>query len=162
MPYPRMVASPGTSSVPPAHRLTVLLADDASSAAEPWHATVRHLLAPMGINLLHASTGRQALQLLESSQVHVAVLDHRLPQLGGLQVIKLAREHLSVRPPSHPTSQVPTTILLTDHLTTPLLHDALNLSVFTVLAKPVNYPQLLDALARAMKRFHNSQWPAPL
>jgi CheY-like chemotaxis protein len=148
-----------------ATRLTVLLTNE----QEAWHHTVRQLLAPQGINLLAARTGREALQLLESTTIHVAVLDHRLPQLGGLQVIKLVREHLQSRPPlQSPTPQSPTTtptlpatILLADHLTNSLLHDALGMSIFTVLTKPVNHDQLLDALARAMRRYHNSQWPTP-
>jgi DNA-binding NtrC family response regulator len=73
-----------------------------------------------------------------------------MPQLGGLQILKLAREH---------NKPAPATILLADHLSNTLLHDALSHSVFTVLTKPVNHDQLLDAMARAMKRFHNSLWP---
>lgn len=134
------------SSASPANRLTVLLTNE----TESWHATVRQLLAPQGVHTITARTGREALALMESQTVHVAVLDHRMPQLGGLQVIKLVREHKHTPP---------ATILLAESLSTALLHEALGMSVFTVLAKPVNHDQLLDALARAMRRFHNSQWP---
>lgn len=138
-------------------RLTVLLAAPQSPRPEPWHHTVNMLLAPQGVQVLVAQTGREALDMLETRRIHVAVLDHRLPQLSGLQVVKLAREHLATRRPAD--AVVPAAILLTDTPSTPLLHEALGMSVFTVLAKPVNHEQLLDALARAMRRFHNSQWP---
>lgn len=144
----------------------MLLAAPGSSANEPWHQAVYHVLVPQGVQLLFAHTGREALELLESRQIHVAVLDNRLPQLSGLQVIKLARDHLATRRggdrPDEAASGgagVPAAILLADAPTTPLLHEALGASVFTVLAKPVTHEQLLDALARAMRRFHNSQWP---
>ncbi|MFN4243019.1 MAG: response regulator [Tepidisphaerales bacterium] len=155
-------------------RLTVLLAAPGSSANEPWHQAVYHVLVPQGVQLLFAHTGREALELLESRRIHVAVLDNRLPQLSGLQVIKLAREHLAARcgaagertaggaaggAASFGGGGLPAAILLADAPTTPLLHEALGASVFTVLAKPVNHEQLLDALARVMRRFHNSQWP---
>lgn len=146
-------ATPPSSA---AHRLTVLL----PAEQDPWLETVRALLAPQGVQMLTARTGREALAVMESTTVHVAVLDHRMPQLGGLQVIKLVREHLSRRP-AMPGGIQPATILLAESLSTALLHEALGQSVFTVLAKPVNHDQLLDALARAMRRFHNSQWPAP-
>ena len=165
---------------PTSSRLTVLLAPS-PGGPDTWQNTVRTLLIPQGVNLLFAHTGREALELLETHTVHVAVLDHRMPQLGGLQVLKLAREHRTAHPshspresspPSATSAQCPppapppftsnfspAAILLADTLSTPLLHEALSMSVFTVLAKPVNHEQLLDALARAMRRFHNSQWP---
>lgn len=163
------------AAAPTSSRLTVLLAAPGSSANEPWHQAVYHVLVPQGVQLLFAHTGREALELLESQRIHVAVLDNRLPQLTGLQVIKLAREHLAARCGAGGERTagggaggaasfaggggLPAAILLADAPTTPLLHEALGASVFTVLAKPVNHEQLLDALARVMRRFHNSQWP---
>src|SRR5438067_18927 len=63
-----------------AHRLTVLLADE----QEGWAQTVRGLLAPQGVQTVPVRTGREALRLIESGQIHVAVLDTQMPQLGGL------------------------------------------------------------------------------
>src|SRR5947209_19286975 len=93
------------------NRFTVLLANE----QENWHQTVRGLLEPQGVQTISAHSGREALQLLESQPVHVAVLDHQMPQLGGLQVIKLMRE-LHKAPPS---------ILLAHDLTSHLLREAL-------------------------------------
>jgi CheY-like chemotaxis protein len=128
-----------------AHRLTVLLADE----HERWAQTVRELLTPQGVQTVSAHTGREALQLIESGSIHVAVLDQQMPQLGGLQVIKRMRD-LPAPPP---------TILLTDHLSNHLLHEALGMKVFSVLSKPVDFNLLLDSLARVMKRYYESRWP---
>ena len=127
------------------NRLTVLLAND----HEPWQQTVRGLLEPQGVQTLWARSGREALHMIESTPIHVAVLDQQMPQLGGLQVIKLMRE-LRHAPPA---------ILLANQLTNHLLHEALGMHVFTVLAKPVDFNLLLDALARVLKRYHESRWP---
>jgi CheY-like chemotaxis protein len=130
------------------NRLTVLLANE----QEGWHQTVRGLLEPQGVHTLVAHSGREALNLIESQPVHVAVLDQQMPQLGGLQVIKLMRESKTAAP-------APAAILLADQLTNHLLHEALGMHVFTVLAKPVDFNVLLDALARVLRRYHESRWP---
>ena len=129
-----------------ANRLNVLLANE----QEGWHQTVRRLLEPQGVNTVSARSGREALQLIEGKSIHVAVLDVRMPQLGGLQVIKLMRD-LERKPPA---------ILLADHLTHHLLHEALGMHVFSVLSKPVDLNVLLDSLARVMRRYYESRWPA--
>lgn len=129
----------------PASRFTVLLANE----QESWHRTVRQLLEPQGVETISARTGREAIQMLESRTVHVAVLDQVMPQVGGLQIIKLMRD---VRP----TTQA---ILLATQLSNALLHEALGMKVFSVLAKPVDFNVLLDTLARVLKRYHEGRWP---
>ena len=133
-------------NVPSNNRLSVLLAHD----SEGWQDTVRRLLEPQGVQTVAVRSGREALDVLQHTQVHVAVLDQQMPQLGGLQVIKLMRD-FKAPPPS---------ILLANHLTDHLLHDALGLRVFSVLSKPVDLNLLLDALARVMKRHYASRWPS--
>ena len=115
-----------------------------------FSAEVRGLLEPQGVQTLSARSGREALHLIESKPIHVAVLDQQMPQLGGLQVIKLMRE-MKFAPPA---------ILLANQLTNNLLHEALGMHVFTVLAKPVDFNLLLDSLARVLRRYHESRWPA--
>ena len=128
-----------------ANRLTVLLANE----QEGWHQTVRGLLEPQGVQTLSARSGREALDLIETRPVHVAVLDQAMPQLGGLQVIRLMRDR----------KNAPPAILLASQLTNNLLREALSMQVFTVLAKPVDFNVLLDALARVLRRYHQGQWP---
>jgi CheY-like chemotaxis protein len=127
------------------NRLTVLLANE----QEGWHQTVRGLLEPQGVQTVAARSGREALELMERTPVHVAVLDAQMPQLGGLQVVRMMRE---MRKP-------PPAILLAPDLTTHLLREALGMHVFSVLSKPVDFNLLLDALARVLRRYHQGQWP---
>jgi CheY-like chemotaxis protein len=127
------------------NRFTVLLANE----QEEWHQTVRQLLLPQGVQTVSAHTGHEALELMQSSQVHAAVLDAQMPQLGGMQVIRLLRELHKATP----------AILLTNHLNAHLLHEALGMQVFSVLSKPVDFNLLLDALARVLRRYHENRWP---
>lgn len=131
--------------VSPQTRFTVLLANE----QEGWHQTVRGLLEPQGVETIVARSGREALNVIESRPVHVAVLDQFMPQLGGLQVVKLMRE-MQFAPPA---------ILLANSLTTNLLHEALAMHIFSVLAKPVDFNLLLDALARVMRKHYEGRWP---
>jgi DNA-binding NtrC family response regulator len=126
-------------------RFTVLLANE----QEGWHQTVRQLLEPQGVATVSARSGREALNLIESRPIHVAVLDQQMPQLGGMQVIKLMRE----------MHDAPPAILLTSQLSTNLLHDALSMHVFSVLSKPVDFNVLLDTLARVLRRHYEGRWP---
>src|SRR5438552_1477133 len=121
------------------NRFTVLLANE----QEGWHQTVRGLLEPQGVETVVARSGRDALSLIESRRpIHVAVLDQTMPQLGGMQVLRMMRE----------MHHAPPAILLANHLTTSLLHEALGMHVFSVLSKPVDFNLLLDALARVIRR----------
>lgn len=127
------------------NRLTVLLANE----QEDWHKTVRTLLEPQGVQTLSARSGHEALQLMESTPVHVAVLDAQMPRLGGMQVIRLMREMV----------KAPPAILLAHDLTSQLLREALGMHVFSVLSKPVDFNVLLDTLARVLRRHYESRWP---
>ena len=136
---------PSTTETPPASRLTVLLADQQAG----WGRTVSDLLAPQGVQTVVAHTGREALRLIETGTIDVAVLDQQMPQMGGLAVIRRMRDMASPPP----------AILLADQVSAALLHEALGMRVFSVLGKPVDFNLLLDALARVVRRFHDNRWP---
>ena len=127
-------------------RLTVLLANE----QEDWHRTVRGLLEPQGVRTLSVRSGREALDAVQRDEIHAAVLDAGMPQLGGMQVVKLFSQ----------TDKAPPSILLADHLTDQLMHEALQLKIFSVLSKPVDFNLLLDSLARLVKRRYKDRWPA--
>jgi len=116
---------------------------------EGWHQTVRQLLQPQGVQTITAHTGREVLDIVQREPIHVVVLDVQMPQLGGLQVIKMMRE----------MKDAPPAILLANQLTQHLLHDALAMHVFSVLSKPVDLDVLLDSIARVVKRHYASRWP---
>ncbi len=129
------------------NRLTVLLPDEHN---EGWHENVRQLLRPQGVETVLARTGREALEMIEAGRVHLAVLDVHMPQLGGLQVVRLMREQGDAATPA---------ILLADQLSNQLLHEALGMRVFSVLSKPVDLNLLLDVMARVLRRHYQSRWP---
>src|SRR5678809_1211012 len=129
-------------------RFKVLLANE----QEGWHQTVRRLLEPQGVQTISARSGREALELIESTPVHAAVLDVQMPQLGGMQVIRMMREMQETRRGDAGAKdaglvEVPAAILLANDMNSHLLREALSMHVFSVLSKPVDFNVLLDALA---------------
>ena len=128
------------------NRLSVLLAHD----SEGWQDNVRRLLEPQGVETLAVRSGREALELIQTRPIHVAILDQQMPQLGGLQVIKLMRDFKSAPTPSR----------LATHRPRPLGPGARGLGGFSVLSKPVDLNMLLDALARILRKRYASRWPS--
>ncbi|HEY0010012.1 MAG TPA: response regulator [Tepidisphaeraceae bacterium] len=127
------------------HRLNVLLANE----QEGWHQTVRGLLEPQGVHTVSVRSGREVLNALDRGDIHVAVLDNNMPQLGGMQVMRMIQT----------SGKAPPAILLADNLTNTLMQEALALHVFSVLSKPVDFNVLLDSLARVVRRHYEGRWP---
>jgi hypothetical protein len=54
-----------------------------------WRQTVAQLLMPMGVRTFEADSGPAAVELMERHPIHLAVVDTRLPAIGGLNVLQL-------------------------------------------------------------------------
>lgn len=62
---------------------------------------------------------------------------------------------------SQPARQVvwPTVILVTPQQDQGVLQEALKCNAFSVMSEPVDLNLMLDLMARALRRFHQNQWP---
>lgn len=67
---------------------TVLFVDD----EELVLASLRRGLLGEPYNALFASSGKEALKILEQNEVHVLVTDMRMPEMSGLELLKTVRE----------------------------------------------------------------------
>jgi CheY-like chemotaxis protein len=127
------------------NRLTILFADPQAE----WHRQAAAMLESHGCRTVQARTGREALNQIEAGEIHVAVLDQNMPQLSGLQVVKLTRD-FKTPPPA---------ILVSKDLTNHFMQEALGMKVFSVLAKPCEANLLLETVARVVKRCYQGRWP---
>jgi len=180
-----------------------------AAGSQPWHQTLQHLLIPLGVRTFEATSGQQAVDLIEKYPIHLAVVDTRLPAISGMNVLQLVRrlreQGQSPPPPSTPQGQAgqpntgfqfqmevreqpagpgqrrievrfdarpaeqrtgpgcgPVVILIAPpppQQDQALLQEALKFNAFSVLSEPVDVNLALELMARALKRFHQNQWP---
>ena len=73
----------------PAEQIHILLADDND---EIRHALGEELSAK-GYDVIHASDGEVAIEILQSRKVDIAVLDIKMPQVDGFAVLEFIKKN---------------------------------------------------------------------
>ena len=191
-----------------ASRLNVLLTRPArpapvraDAARRPdWQDLVCQLLAPLQVQTFVATSGSDAIDLVERHVLHLAVVDAQLPPgnqpaMDAMTVLRLI--HRLSRPVpggtiagngavaeglgpaesgqarSIPVSGLtgtqnlrqggfsggPLVILLVRQTEDRLIREALRQDVFSVLPDPLQVNDLLDVMARALRRCYGEGWP---
>ena len=95
---------------------------------------VAELLDDLGIEILHAATGTEAVELVRGTRIHAALLDMHMPGYTGLELVTLVRRE---------TLGVPC-IVLSGDATDALRSMALHEGALAVFRKPLE-PALLRA-----------------
>jgi two-component system, response regulator PdtaR len=123
-------------------RLRILVADDESII----RMGLRTMLTSLGHEVLLASNGRDALQLVRTQTPDLALLDIQMPLTDGLEAAKvIARKH-------------PMPILILTAYSEPdLIERAAQLPIQGYLVKPVSERDLAAAIQVAVARFEDSQ-----
>ncbi len=130
--------------------------------AMPWPQTVSRLLEPMQVQTFLARNWVETQSLAQRHEMHVMVLDSRITEDPDVHVdfSTLLRLIQSVRPADAKGESAPLVIVLSTQLSDRLMREALRRNVFSVLPEPVDVNELLDTLARALRRSYGDQWPA--
>jgi DNA-binding response OmpR family regulator len=115
--------------------MRVLLVDDESQFVE----ALAERLQLRGFEALVVNDGPAALDLLEKDLVGLVVLDLRMPEMDGLEVLRRIKE-------KWPKTQV---IIATGHGDEEDRRKCLELGAFAFLSKPVNIAQLSGLLREA-------------
>ena len=132
MPIPANPANPSNT------RTKILLVDN-----EPNNLlTLQTILQDPDYHLLQASSGCQALKLLEENEVGLIILDVRMPVLDGFETATLIRAR-------HANPQVPIIFLSRARLEANHLDRALSLGAVDYLTKPVE-PVVIQSKVRQM------------
>ncbi len=93
-----------------------------------------------------AADGQQALRLIQSNEIHLALLDYHMPRLTGLEVIQQIRAS---------GSQVPC-ILISGGLTDEIVQSAERELVVTVMQKPISVREVALTVHATVKQHY--QW----
>jgi DNA-binding response OmpR family regulator len=118
---------------------SVLVVDDELFFRE----AIGDALSVDGANLVFAETGEEALELAADTLIGVVVLDIRLPDMSGIQVLSRLRE-------LRPSLRV---IMLSASTDQDLVLDALRLGATDYLAKPLHDEELRLAVRRALETY---------
>lgn len=117
---------------------TVLLADDDNSG----RTISRRVLEYEGFNVIEASDGLSALEVLKTEQVDLLLTDVIMPGLDGIELIERAHE---LQPQLR-------AIIMTGHKTQQTVISAFRNQACDFLSKPLHVDELLEAIHSAMNR----------
>jgi CheY-like chemotaxis protein len=117
---------------------TILIVDDSAFQ----QTFVKNVLAPQGYELLAASNGLEALDLLEEREVDCVIADLIMPKMRGMKLLEVLGEK---------NFQVPV-IILTADIQEHIREQCLALGARAVLHKPVRPQVLCQTVAEVLPR----------
>lgn len=118
--------------------MKMMLVDD----EERYLMTTQKLLERKGVEVLIAPGGKEALDLLKLQNVHVVVLDVKMPGMDGNETLKAIKA-------LYPLVEV---IMLTGHATVDSAIDGLKSGACDYLMKPADIDEILEKALAAFER----------
>jgi DNA-binding NtrC family response regulator len=122
---------------------TVLIVDDENSTRD----LCRDVVADSGLRTRTASTTEQALDILEQFPVDIVITDLKVPELGGIALLKLVRE-------IYPQTAV---MVLTQYGTIESAVEATRMGAADYVTKPFHIPELRSKLDRVVRSLELDQ-----
>ncbi|MFH1090041.1 MAG: response regulator [Pseudomonadota bacterium] len=118
--------------------MKIMLVDD----EERFLTTTGKLLSRKGYDVLTASSGPEALEKLKSHNVHVVILDVKMPGMDGVATLKELKRH-------YPMIEV---LMLTGNATVDSAIEGLKSGAYDYLMKPMDIDDLLDKAKEAFDK----------
>jgi DNA-binding NtrC family response regulator len=119
-------------------RPRVLVVDDEGDI----RTLLQDALTPSGYQVTTAGTGTEAIQLVKSQLFDVALLDIRMPEMDGLQLLREIKRH-------DPAIEV---VIMTGYPTVQSAVEALKEGAYDYLPKPLIIDELRHLMSRLMER----------
>jgi serine phosphatase RsbU (regulator of sigma subunit)/DNA-binding response OmpR family regulator len=118
--------------------VSILVVDDEPDARD----SLVEIFAGMGYRAEAAATGQQALELMQTRAFDVALLDIRLPDMRGTDLLSRIRE-------MHPNTKC---IMATGYASVDTSVSALNAGAYAYIEKPLNLDKVSAAIDQAVER----------
>ena|SRR5436190_16127291 len=120
---------------------SILIADDDDDCRE----ALREIVEPEGFRAILASSGEEALDILQEETVSLALFDVQMPRLTGLEAVELVHRINAWLP----------CILVTANATEEVIRQAFQVRAYSVIPKPVSRSVLLYTMLRAVKAYED-------
>ena len=121
--------------------MKIMLVDD----EERFLSTTQKLLTKKGIDVVTATSGAEALEILQHKHIHVVILDVKMPGMDGNETLKEIKRQF-------PLVEV---IMLTGHATVESAIDGLKSGATDYMMKPTDIEELIKKASEAFnKRQH--------
>jgi two-component system, response regulator PdtaR len=121
---------------------SILITDDDRGCRE----ALQSIVEPEGFRALLASSGEEAIDIVQHESVHVALFDMNMPTLSGLETLEVVRQFNALLP----------CILVTADVSEWLMRQALRAKAYSVIAKPISKHVVLYTVVRALVRVYGS------
>ncbi len=123
---------------------SLLITDDDFAFRE----TLQGVFEPLGYRTLLAGDGEEALRIVRSQVVHLALLDMHMPRLTGLETLRRVKQFKATLP----------CIILSADLDETIAEEARREHAFSVLRKPVTLMQIMRVVTQALEATYS--WTA--
>lgn len=118
--------------------MKIMLVDD----EERYLQTTRRLIEKKGYDVLTASSGKEAIETLKIQNIHVVILDVKMPEMDGNETLKAIKTLF-------PLVEV---IMLTGHATVDSAIDGLKSGACDYLMKPADIDEILEKATEAYEK----------
>jgi DNA-binding NtrC family response regulator len=122
-------------------KMKMMLVDD----EERFLLTTSKLLTKKGYNVVTASSGKKALEILNSQVIHVVILDVKMPGMDGNATLKEIKR-------LYPMVEV---IMLTGHATVESAIDGLKSGATDYLIKPADIEEIIEKAEDAFDKIQS-------
>ncbi|MBM7654967.1 response regulator transcription factor [Neobacillus cucumis] len=119
---------------------TILIVDDEPRTLQGLKRTLDKW-ANGEFNVLTASSGEEAIELMHNQKVHILISDIQMPEISGLQLLKRIKEHMIS----------PVIIMVSAYSEFQYAQEALRLGVINYLLKPIGKNNLIEAVEEAVQ-----------
>ena len=119
--------------------LSILIADDDDRCRE----ALREIVEPEGFRTLLASSGEEAVEIVQEEPIHLALFDMQMPRMTGLETMQIVHQINATLP----------CILVTANATQDVIRQAFQVRAYSVIPKPVSKSILLFTILRALNAY---------
>lgn len=123
-------------------RIKVLMVDDEIAFITPLVKRLKR----RGLDVLSASSGKEALDTLRDNEIDVVLLDISMPEVDGIQTLGDIKKQ-------HPQVEV---LMLTAHANSDIVISSLSMGAYDYLCKPVDVEEIVRKIEDAMQRRKHS------